>query len=311
MSAIQQVLLSYGAAVSTSLLLDAYPNAAFGYSLRKLRAGYGGNCIKVRRSSDNTTQDIGFSSNVLDTASMLTFVGANNGFIETWYDQSGNGYDVTQATQANQPQIVASGAVLTQNSLPSAQFDGTNDGLASAFSITSIFTNRAASAFLVEKSANVSQASGPYVTVTRQNLQDFSTGFVFGRRTTNVGIEIGNGLGGTGSANTQGYISTDNNASALSQGNAIIAASGGVLSVYVDAANKGLSSFNGAMATTAFQSAGTGNFRSIIGARNNNTTSTLDFPFAGSISEVVVWPADQSANRVAIQLHQKTFYGTP
>jgi len=38
---------------------------------------------------------------------------ARNGFVTTWYDQSGNGNNGTQATAANQAQIVSSGAVIT------------------------------------------------------------------------------------------------------------------------------------------------------------------------------------------------------
>jgi hypothetical protein len=34
------------------------------------------------------------------------------GFVTEWYDQSGNGYDATQATALSQPQIVSSGSVL-------------------------------------------------------------------------------------------------------------------------------------------------------------------------------------------------------
>jgi len=100
--------------------LSASASAAF--STRKLRSAYAGMCMNVRRSSDNATQDIGFVNNVLDTASLLTFVGANNGFVTTWYDQSGNGYNVTQATATKQPQIVASGSIVAKNSLPAIDF---------------------------------------------------------------------------------------------------------------------------------------------------------------------------------------------
>lgn len=79
---------------------------------RKLRAAYSGNAIRVRRSSDSTEQDIGFSGNTLDTASLLTFCGAGNGFVTTIYDQSGTGINLTQSTTANQPQIVSSGALM-------------------------------------------------------------------------------------------------------------------------------------------------------------------------------------------------------
>ncbi len=101
------------------LLLDLYPSAAVAYSLRKLRTAYSGNAIRVRRSSDNTEQNIGFVDNVLDTASLLTFVGANNGFVTTWYDQSGNARNATNATAAGQPRIVNAGVLDTLNSKPS------------------------------------------------------------------------------------------------------------------------------------------------------------------------------------------------
>lgn len=95
--------------------------------MRKLRAAYAGSAIRVRRSSDNTEQDIGFSSNQLDTSSLLSFCGAGNGFVVTWYGQIGS-VNLTQATQADQPQIVASGAVVTgSNSKPAMDFDGTSD----------------------------------------------------------------------------------------------------------------------------------------------------------------------------------------
>jgi hypothetical protein len=99
-------------------LLDTYPNAAVAYSLRKLRTAFTGSAIRVRRSSDNTEQDIGFVNNELDTSSLTTFCEAGNGFVTTWYDQSGNGYNATQTTAANQPQIVSSGSVILQNSKP-------------------------------------------------------------------------------------------------------------------------------------------------------------------------------------------------
>tara|TARA_R110000868_G_scaffold172688_2_gene408623 strand:- start:1303 stop:2160 length:858 start_codon:yes stop_codon:yes gene_type:complete len=109
----------------TSLLLDTYPNAAVAYSLRKLRTTYSGSAIRVRRSSDNTEQNFGFINNVLNTSSLLTFCGIGNGFITTWYDQSGNGNDATQSTAFNQPQIVSSGAMVTTNGKNSILFNST------------------------------------------------------------------------------------------------------------------------------------------------------------------------------------------
>lgn len=66
--------------------------AALGF--KKLRNAYTGDCIKVRRESDNATLDIGFDANGdLDTAAIATFCGSSQGTIQVWYDQSGNGFD--------------------------------------------------------------------------------------------------------------------------------------------------------------------------------------------------------------------------
>jgi len=111
-------------------LLDLYPSAAAAYSLRKLRAAYSGSAIRVRRSSDNTEQNIGFTAlGNLDTSALTTFCGSGNGFVTTWYDQSENGRDVTQTTAANQPQIVSSGSVINVNSKPSIRFQDVTDFL--------------------------------------------------------------------------------------------------------------------------------------------------------------------------------------
>jgi hypothetical protein len=107
----------------TPLLLDTYSGATAAYSLRKLKNTYTGNAIRVRRSSDNTSQDIGFDANGnLDTASMLSFVGAGNGFVSIWYDQGGANANFTQDTLVNQPRIVSSGVVYTINGKPAISY---------------------------------------------------------------------------------------------------------------------------------------------------------------------------------------------
>ena len=106
-----------------SYLLDTYGGAAAGYSLRKLSSTYTGNAIRVRRSSDNAEQNIGFDgSGNLDTTSLLAFVGAGNGAVTTWYDQSGSGNNAINTTASQQPEIVISGAINTINSKPSIRF---------------------------------------------------------------------------------------------------------------------------------------------------------------------------------------------
>ena len=117
------------AAPSSSFLLDDYPNARTAISFRKLRSAYTGNCIRVRRSSDSALLDIGFVNNVLDTATLITFIGANSGFINIWYDQSTLGNNFIQNTSANQPAIILSGVLQLVNGKPAVNFNNTNSSL--------------------------------------------------------------------------------------------------------------------------------------------------------------------------------------
>jgi hypothetical protein len=107
-------------------------NAAAAYSLRRVNGWYNGPAIGVRRS-DDTVLDIGFTpAGDLDTVALLAFVGAGDGFVTTWYDQSGNGRNAVQATAANQPRIVNAGAVETAGGRSAFVFDGTDDAAVTA-----------------------------------------------------------------------------------------------------------------------------------------------------------------------------------
>ena len=100
-----------------------------GYSLRKLLAAYSGNAVKVRRSSDNTEANIGFTATGdFDEAALRTFAGSGNAFVSIWYDQSGNGKNMIQTNQGYQPQILFSGNLKYINSRPTLDFKD-NKGL--------------------------------------------------------------------------------------------------------------------------------------------------------------------------------------
>ena len=108
------------AVVSIPVLTTNSITSVAAFSLRKLYSAYSGPAIKVRRSSDNTEQDISFTaSGSIDTAALTAFVGSGNGFVSVWYDQSGAGNNAVQATAANQPTIVSSGTITTLNGKPS------------------------------------------------------------------------------------------------------------------------------------------------------------------------------------------------
>ena len=113
---------------TATYLLDIYGGAAAAYSVFQL-SSTSTNSLRVRRSSDNAEQDIGFVSDTLDTASLLTFVGSNDGFVTTYYDQSGNSSNFTQSSAAAQPMIVNAGVVVTSVGVPAVKFDGVNEYL--------------------------------------------------------------------------------------------------------------------------------------------------------------------------------------
>lgn len=111
--------------VAPTYLLDTNPGSQLAISFRRLSSSYTGNCIRVRRSSDNTEQNIGFAGGYLDTSALSAFCGAGNGYITIWYDQSGNGKNSAQTTTSLQPQIVTAGVINTYNGKVYGAYDGT------------------------------------------------------------------------------------------------------------------------------------------------------------------------------------------
>jgi hypothetical protein len=135
-------------------IIDGYTadlQVAFAPAL--LDINYTGDCIRVRRASDNTEQDIGFDNNgELDTTALTTFCTGTDCFIKTWYDQSGNGNDGTQSTTASQPKIYdSSTGVLLDNAVTALTFDGTDDHL--TFPLTHA-NNTFYTVFMVRKSSD-------------------------------------------------------------------------------------------------------------------------------------------------------------
>lgn len=95
-------------------------------------ASIGGNAVRLRRDSDDAEQDfVTVAGGGLNTSSISSFKGAANLFVVTLYDQTGNGFHVTQATLAQQPAFTLSGL----GSKPIVTCVGTS-GLISAGTLT-------------------------------------------------------------------------------------------------------------------------------------------------------------------------------
>jgi len=268
------------------LLLDLFPNASVAYSLRKLRTAYSGSAIRVRRSSDNTEQDIGFVGNNLDTTSLLTFCGAGNGFVTTWYDQSTNGNNATQTTAGSQPRIVNGGVVDKVNNKPCAVFDGSNDNLVYSSYIFSGSTARAL--FTVYKPNNSSGTFSygifgqSFGTVTGswsviQSRTQFVTGDPY---FSGYSADLGNGN------------STPNTSQKL--GEFLYNGTNGTL--YKNASQLA----TGALTLNALTTG-----RVYIGT--SFTGSTFENANA-NIQEAIAWSTDQSTNRTAIETNINSHY---
>jgi hypothetical protein len=257
------------------LLLDLYPSAAAAYSLRKLRVAYTGSAIEVRRTNLDVA-DIGFTSTgELDTAALLAFTGTgalDNGFVTKWYDQSGNARDATQSNAINQPQIVSGGSVLIDLSgLPTMRMDGINDNLRTVdfVNIPTPFT-----IFMVNKWISVS--SFPYLVDFEVNA---AIGYISGVGLKNeafFGATLKSSLSIELTTPLLWYVLSNNASSELSLNNETI--------------------ITGNLGTRLPR-------RVVIGSQNANIAHANSF-----YSELILYPSNQSLNRIGLTNNINDFY---
>lgn len=274
----------FQSAPSASYLLDTYSSEG-GYSMRKI-SSTATNCIRVRRSSDNAEQNIGFVGNDLDTTSLLSFVGANDGFVTTWYDQSGNSRDTVNATAATQPRIVNAGALETKNTKPAIYFN--DDWVKYSGQVVPLATNpfsyftvssheTANDNSIVFKSRDIKQSSGgTYVAnfhdrrIDRRNFLVKTSGNYFADMSTQ--------------RDNSDYL---------------------LLSGFVDSSNN-ISSFdNGATGTTDTYS---GTYTTDAFMIGDSTSGSDTIQLVGHIGEVIILNTDESSNRTAIETDINNYY---
>jgi hypothetical protein len=253
-------------------LLDTYSGAAAAYSLRKLRTAYSGSAIRVRRASDNTEQNIGFVNNELDTASLTSFCSGTNGFVTTWYDQSGNGRNATQTTAANQPQIVTSGSVLTQGGKPTINHTrtqtlniSTNLNLGKTYSIYGV----------VKFDVQGNEIIG-------SNSPTFSYG-IYADATNNY-----HGANG-----------------ATASSNGIFGLNFALLSVYRNNSTSVSQYKNSTILGSSFTLSNNNDFyfRSLSGEQN------IQYNLLGKLSEAIIYTTNEFSNQSALEGNIKTYYG--
>lgn len=266
--------------ISFTGLLDTYSGAAAAYGLRRLSGSYYGSAIRVRRSSDNAEQDIGFtSSGALDTDALTTFVGANNGYVTTWYDQSSNGKDATQSTAAAQPQIVLSGVLQEENGLPAIKFteSGTSDYLSTSYHMQN--TQSYFGTGRSDTSANTVWF-GAFDTSISPAYRQY-----FGNAVSTSGY--GAGYGDSSFVDFDSTIAPSSNIILTSMFQNGTAGTG-----YINGANK----YSNTPASIGYTDVGMS-----IGAATNGNTGGVTTYLDGTLQEIIIYESVQTANRAGIE----------
>jgi hypothetical protein len=261
-------------AAATDLLLDSYPNAAAAFSIRKLDKDYTGYCMRVREDSGDTEADIGFDgSGGVDQSAIATHCGSANGYVVTWYDQSGNARNATQSTGSKQPQIYNGTAVITDNGKPALDFVRASQQILEGATFTAI--------------------SQPYTYVGVFKFDLTSESSVLSSSTSNL-IQVNASDSGwrlyAGSVDHGGSRSTG--VQYLAHG--VFDSPNSVLYV------------NGTEVTSVGTS-GSGQTDSLSIGNTSGYTGSFNY-HDGPVQEAILWPADQSSNRTGIETDINTYF---
>lgn len=271
-------------------LIDTYP-AAMAFSVRQL-SSTATSCMRVKRSSDNAEADIGFAYNAsyggywIDEAALLAHCGASDGYVVTWYDQSGNGRN---ATAIGSPRIVGSGVVDKVNSRPAVRGYGQYFGLVGIISSLTY-----AAAYLVARSMQ-----NPGVGAT-EGLFWFSTA-----SNTNPRLGIRIAAGASAQLCSTGRRADGNSTSQTLGGNPFT----NTLRRYTAIANYGAAALD-------FREAGTNHAGSLLSAGASSSGTPLQSlllygptAWTGECAEAIFYTASTYANTAAIEADSLAAWG--
>jgi len=263
-----------GGKPSFNALLDRWPNAAAAYSLRRLNSYYDGPAVRVRRSIDDQETDINFTGTSLDITALESFCSGGDGYVKTWYDQSGNGNHASQTVAANQPTIVTGSVTVVENGKPALSFNGVNN----VFDVDITNISQPISSIAVSRIDYLNGDASHYI---YDNENRMILGH-FGGATDNFAIYSQTILDSsvTINSNQNSLFAVHNSTNSIISVNAII--------------SSGDSGTNGI----------TQNFK--IGDRWNITATRARLK--GSLSELVLWNSNQSSNRPGIESDINSHY---
>ncbi len=298
----------------TDYLLDDYAGAAAAYSLRKIRSGYTGPLVRVRRDNDHAEAFVFPDSNgtisdsspvdaTIDEISVETaggtppvvpatestlgdFMGGYDGYVVVWFDQandSPNQNNAVQEVRGNQPKIYdgTTGEVIKEgsagNEKPAIYFDGSDDQMVTSHTLSSTFT-------MMVVSALDSGASKPRAIVANKYLSNVgASGWVLGHDAVEIIFRSNSVADATAPPSTgQILLSADGDGT-------------GNIDIYKNS-----------VAGTSTTEGGT----SFIGA--TRLGGGLDAfnrrLLQGTIQNIIIYNSDKSANRTGIETNINDYY---
>lgn len=266
---------------------DDIPNITAAYGMRRLLTSYTGSLLRLRRSSDNAESDFGYTAaGDLDTAAIGAWL-SGSGYIVTWYDQSGNGYDATQSTAANQPLYVASG----QNGRPVGRWDGSNDYLVTT-SVDFSGTN-AIDAYLCKNLSSPAAVTRILIELS-EDINNYTDSFVLAYSIAKFSVfcrgDVGDSIFGSTDPFTGWKVASSRWDKSLSSNETSIRANGVPVT--------------GSYSSNANNTNNFGNRAIYIGMRGG-----VSFPFVGDIAELIICSAALSTgDRTAAEADVNSYW---
>ena len=262
--------------VEDAPLLDAYGGAHAAYSLRKLNSDYTGAAIRVRRHSDNSEIDVAFKADgTLDTDATDAFYDGSNITAKTWYDQSGNGNDVTANPSGAEPLVYNNAGLIPLDGRPALRFVGTD---AFPFDNTGLDIGNLSSFIVCKYSNTTGDQQALSLSGTSGDARWFAPRLVGGNFNYTVGTS---GSVGTATATTANNLHTCIAGATQTDTEAFL---------------------NGTSVGTKALGSGIDSNDANIGSRGSSAYMN------GFIQEVVVYSSDQSERRLGIERNISNHY---
>lgn len=298
-------------ATAVTFVLDSYTGAAFAYSPRKLRSAQTF-CMRVRASSGSFNTgiyDVAADTAGVSASTALTYVsgasgattisallgGSANVQIVTWYDQSGNGRDITQPNTTLQPDFARSGVLIPLDIGKPNAIGGnaaankflSRDSIAATDLLTS--GNQGTTFFVSNVLANSASQSLFSIAAASASL---TNNYAYGKFGTSSNADFDAPETGGRTTETAAPLGAQQHSMWRNGADAVIRRGGAAVTT--------VAGRTGALS-------GTVNINVFLGNQFNNF-----FYFNGQIGELIHYPTKiADASIIAVDAEQKEYWGTP